>query len=186
MILYMITIKICKQAKRWSTYFESINKSDIQLEMIYQIIYCCSIRGEIEALYLRKSNPILGGVKRMSNAKVKLLGIHELVAVVVNSERNTVVLDGIEISANEIQLDNPITGTVFGTLLNYRGALDSLGETVNEKPYNAPPIAPILYIKPANTFNCNRGSIPMPKGLNRIRNWGITRARDWKASDTCK
>ena len=48
------------------------------------------------------------------------------------------------------------------------GALDSLGETVNEKPYNAPPIAPILYIKPANTFNCNRGLIPMSKRLKEL------------------
>ncbi|MBE1555177.1 fumarylacetoacetate hydrolase family protein [Sporosarcina limicola] len=101
----------------------------------------------------------------MSKAKIKVLGVHELVTVDVNTETNTVVLEGSELSANKIQLDSPITGTVFGTLLNYRGALEGLGETVNEKPYSAPPIAPILYIKPANTFNRNGGAIPMPEGL---------------------
>ena len=101
----------------------------------------------------------------MTKADIKVLGIHEFVTVDVNIETNTVVLDGIEISANEIQLDIPIRGTVFGSLLNYQGALKNLGDAVNEKPYIAPPIAPILYIKPANTFNCNGGAIPMPEGI---------------------
>ena len=104
----------------------------------------------------------------MSKAKIKMLGVHELVTVDVNSEKNTLALDGNDYNANDIKLDVPITGTVFGTLLNYKGALEILGEAVNDKPHNAPPIAPILYIKPANTFNSYGGTIPMPEGIHEL------------------
>ncbi|MEP7298880.1 MAG: fumarylacetoacetate hydrolase, partial [Burkholderiales bacterium] len=43
-------------------------------------------------------------------------------------------------------------GTVYGTLLNHRDALAALGNTVTEPPYKAAPKAPILYIKPRNTW----------------------------------
>ena len=43
-------------------------------------------------------------------------------------------------------------GTVYGTLLNHRDALAALGEQVHAAPYKAPPKAPVLYIKPRNTW----------------------------------
>ncbi|KAF4530384.1 hypothetical protein B566_EDAN018526 [Ephemera danica] len=46
----------------------------------------------------------------------------------------------------------PTRCTVYGTLLNHRDALAALGEQVNAAPYKAPPQAPILYIKPRNTW----------------------------------
>src|ERR1700733_14384783 len=45
----------------------------------------------------------------------------------------------------------PVTGAVYGTLLNDRAALLALGDTMNAAPYKAPPKAPILYLKPRNT-----------------------------------
>jgi 5-oxopent-3-ene-1,2,5-tricarboxylate decarboxylase/2-hydroxyhepta-2,4-diene-1,7-dioate isomerase len=53
-------------------------------------------------------------------------------------------------------------GTVYGTLLNYRGALAALGDAVNEPPYKAPPKAPVLYIKPANTLSEPDAPIAVP------------------------
>jgi 5-oxopent-3-ene-1,2,5-tricarboxylate decarboxylase/2-hydroxyhepta-2,4-diene-1,7-dioate isomerase len=55
-----------------------------------------------------------------------------------------------------------VSGTVYGVLLNYRGALAALGDTVNEPPYKAPPKAPVLYIKPANTWIGDGAPIPVP------------------------
>ena len=46
----------------------------------------------------------------------------------------------------------PRYGTIYGTLLNYCGALEALGDAVNQAPYKAPPKAPVLYIKPRNTL----------------------------------
>ena len=46
----------------------------------------------------------------------------------------------------------PTGASVYGTLLNHREALAALGDAVNVAPYKAPPNAPILYIKPRNTW----------------------------------
>ncbi len=42
-------------------------------------------------------------------------------------------------------------GTVYGALLNDRGALAALGDAVHAPPYHKPPRASVLYVKPANT-----------------------------------
>ena len=56
----------------------------------------------------------------------------------------------------------PTGGTVYGTLLNHREALAALGNQVNEAPYKAPPKAPILYIKPRNTWAQNGDVVMVP------------------------
>lgn len=43
-------------------------------------------------------------------------------------------------------------GTVYGTLLNFRREFDLWAPKMSEPPYKAPPKAPVLYIKTANTF----------------------------------
>src|SRR6478735_7270457 len=53
-------------------------------------------------------------------------------------------------------------GTVYGTLMNFRGELDAIGAKMNEAPYKAPPQAPVLYIKPANTWSENGAVIRLP------------------------
>lgn len=96
---------------------------------------------------------------------MKVLGSQELLSVAVNPVTNTVTLGDDEASLANLQIDNPVTGTIYGTLLNYKGELESLGDAVYDEPYNSPPIAPVLYIKPANTYNRHGGSIPMPEGI---------------------
>jgi 5-oxopent-3-ene-1,2,5-tricarboxylate decarboxylase/2-hydroxyhepta-2,4-diene-1,7-dioate isomerase len=59
-------------------------------------------------------------------------------------------------------------GTVYGTLLNFRGELDALGAKVNEPPYQAAPQAPVLYVKPANTWTENGGTIAIPAGAQEV------------------
>lgn len=56
----------------------------------------------------------------------------------------------------------PTGGTVYGTLLNHREALAALGDQVNVAPYKAPPKAPILYIKPRNTWAHNGDAVVVP------------------------
>lgn len=53
-------------------------------------------------------------------------------------------------------------GTVFGVLLNYRGALEAIGPAVNEPPYKGAPKAPVLYIKPRNCVTVGDGRVPVP------------------------
>jgi 5-oxopent-3-ene-1,2,5-tricarboxylate decarboxylase/2-hydroxyhepta-2,4-diene-1,7-dioate isomerase len=59
-------------------------------------------------------------------------------------------------------------GTVYGTLMNFRGEWDALGDKVNQPPYNAPPKAPVLYVKPANTFSANGADIVLPRGAEAV------------------
>lgn len=62
----------------------------------------------------------------------------------------------------------PVSGTVYGTLLNYQGSLAKMGDALNEDPYKAPPKAPILYIKPINTLLGHKGEIPMPSDAEEL------------------
>lgn len=57
----------------------------------------------------------------------------------------------------------PVTGAVYGALLNDRAALGALGAAMHEAPYKAPPQAPILYLKPRNTLSGHRARIAVPK-----------------------
>lgn len=61
--------------------------------------------------------------------------------------------------------ESPVSGSIYGTLLNYRGALEALGDAVNAPPYKAPPRAPVLYLKPRNTVIGAGATIPVPDGV---------------------
>ena len=68
---------------------------------------------------------------------------------------------------------NPVTpfmpaGTVYGVLLNFRGELQALAPQMNEPPYKAPPTAPILYIKPANTWSTHGSAITLPANVPQV------------------
>ena len=104
----------------------------------------------------------------MSRARMSVLGARELISADVNIVNNTVKIGDRVVHAHELALDIPVTGMVIGTLLNYKGALEGLGDTVHAQPYCSPPNAPVLYIKPANTFNRYGGDIPMPVGVCEV------------------
>ncbi|MBG9389161.1 fumarylacetoacetate hydrolase family protein [Caenimonas aquaedulcis] len=61
-----------------------------------------------------------------------------------------------------------LMGTVYGTLLNFRGELAALGGKAHEPPYKAPPRAPVLYIKPANTWSEDGARIPVPARVHEV------------------
>lgn len=59
-------------------------------------------------------------------------------------------------------------GTVYGILLNHPDALAALGEAVHAPPYKAPPKAPVLYIKPRNTWAAGGDAIVVPAGVSEL------------------
>ncbi|MEO6273210.1 MAG: fumarylacetoacetate hydrolase family protein [Rhodoferax sp.] len=59
-------------------------------------------------------------------------------------------------------------GTVYGTLLNHRSALDALGDQVNTAPYKVPPKSPILYIKPRNTVVGHGALVQVPTEVQEL------------------
>jgi 5-oxopent-3-ene-1,2,5-tricarboxylate decarboxylase / 2-hydroxyhepta-2,4-diene-1,7-dioate isomerase len=66
-------------------------------------------------------------------------------------------------------MNEPIRrGTVYGTLLNHRDALDALGGAVERPPYKGAPRAPVLYIKPRNTVIEDGEAIVVPEGVDEL------------------
>jgi 5-oxopent-3-ene-1,2,5-tricarboxylate decarboxylase/2-hydroxyhepta-2,4-diene-1,7-dioate isomerase len=61
-----------------------------------------------------------------------------------------------------------LTGTVYGTLLNYRPALAALGAAASQPPYKAPPQAPVLYVKPRNTLAPADAPVVVPGGVEEL------------------
>ena len=70
-----------------------------------------------------------------------------------------------------VPMDAPpwrLSGTVYGALLNHRSALEALGEAVNAPPYQAPPRAPVLYVKPRNTLAADGDAVRVPAGVAEL------------------
>ena len=74
----------------------------------------------------------------------------------------------LESSLTAALASQPPRGTVYGTLLNFRDALEGLGDAVDRAPYRAPPKAPILYIKPRNTIASHEDPIVVPSGIDEL------------------
>jgi 5-oxopent-3-ene-1,2,5-tricarboxylate decarboxylase/2-hydroxyhepta-2,4-diene-1,7-dioate isomerase len=60
------------------------------------------------------------------------------------------------------------TGTVYGVLLNFRSEVEALAPLMNQPPYKAPPKAPILYVKTANTWSESGRPIPVPERVPEV------------------
>lgn len=60
------------------------------------------------------------------------------------------------------------TGTVYGTLLNFKAELTAMQPQMSQPPYKAPPQAPVLYVKPANTWTANGESIAVPTHVSEV------------------
>lgn len=61
-----------------------------------------------------------------------------------------------------------LSGTVYGTLLNHRTAVAALGEAVHQPPYKAPPVAPVLYVKPRNTLGGDDDPVQVPRDVAEL------------------
>jgi 5-oxopent-3-ene-1,2,5-tricarboxylate decarboxylase/2-hydroxyhepta-2,4-diene-1,7-dioate isomerase len=61
-----------------------------------------------------------------------------------------------------------LSGAVYGALLNHRSALAALGDAASRPPYNAPPAAPVLYIKPRNTLAPPGSVVRIPAGIPEL------------------
>ena len=59
-------------------------------------------------------------------------------------------------------------GTVYGTLLNFQAELAAWAPKMNEAPYKAPPKAPVLYIKPSNTWSMDAAPIVVPAHIDQV------------------
>jgi len=61
------------------------------------------------------------------------------------------------------------TGTVYGVLLNFRAEVEALAPQMNQPPYKAPPKAPVLYVKTANTWSPHGSAITVPAQVDAVQ-----------------
>lgn len=104
----------------------------------------------------------------MALVTIKLTGKNQLVQGNVDLTNHTVSIQEHLFNFGELNIDAPISGTIYGTLLNYQGNLEALGKQLYDKPYNEPPKAPILYIKPKNTIIGTNHDIPLPSDVTEL------------------
>ena len=71
------------------------------------------------------------------------------------------VIQGAVIQETVIQ-ETVIQGTVYGTLMNFACEHRALASQMIEAPYKGAPVAPVLYIKTANTFSDYGANITLP------------------------
>lgn len=60
------------------------------------------------------------------------------------------------------------SGTVYGTLLNFRAEVEALAPQMNQPPYKTPPKAPVLYVKTANTWSAHGAVITVPARVPEV------------------
>jgi 5-oxopent-3-ene-1,2,5-tricarboxylate decarboxylase/2-hydroxyhepta-2,4-diene-1,7-dioate isomerase len=57
---------------------------------------------------------------------------------------------------------------VYGALLNFAGDLETFAPRMQSAPYLAPPRAPILYLKPRNTWIGAADAVPLPSFASAV------------------
>ena len=62
-----------------------------------------------------------------------------------------------------------LSGVVYATLLNDPADITALGDKVHQPPYKAPPVAPVLYLKPRNTLAGQGSVIAVPATATSVR-----------------
>jgi 5-oxopent-3-ene-1,2,5-tricarboxylate decarboxylase/2-hydroxyhepta-2,4-diene-1,7-dioate isomerase len=104
----------------------------------------------------------------IEQALIRLHGMAQPNEAAVDPRAAAVRVGERSVACDRLAWDPPVAGTVYGTLLNYKGALAALGDAVNQPPYKAPPQAPVLYVKPANTLIGAGAPIPVPAGIDAL------------------
>ena len=61
-----------------------------------------------------------------------------------------------------------IAGTVYGVVLNDQAQRGALAEAFGQKPYVAPPRAPVLYVKPRNCWRFDGAAVTVPSELAEV------------------
>src|SRR2546427_4412312 len=65
--------------------------------------------------------------------------------------------------------DGLALGTVYGTLLNQQATVQRLSPQFDSAPYKAAPRAPVLYLKPRNTWARDGAAVAVPADPGEVR-----------------
>lgn len=105
----------------------------------------------------------------MIEALMRLRGVQQPLLARVEPLNGGVHLDGRRVPWEQLQCEIPTSGAVYGVLFNFPQTLAALGDAVHASPYLAPPRAPVLYVKPINTWIGAGMPIPLPADVEAVR-----------------
>jgi 5-oxopent-3-ene-1,2,5-tricarboxylate decarboxylase/2-hydroxyhepta-2,4-diene-1,7-dioate isomerase len=60
------------------------------------------------------------------------------------------------------------TRTVVGAMFEFQSAWDAAAPTMAREPHLRPPVHPVLYIKPANTWAADGSAVMLPAGVDEV------------------
>lgn len=92
----------------------------------------------------------------MKTARIRLAGSGQVISVPAES---------VPAGAT---YEPPVTGTVYGAVLNDQASLDKLGDALLDAPYKGKPKAPALYIKPENTLVGHGATVTLPARCSEL------------------
>ncbi len=104
----------------------------------------------------------------MRTARVSVPGVSGVVLVDVAENAAQLLLGGQTLSIGQARFAPAADGLVYGVILNDHDTVCALGAALLEAPYQAPPRAPALYIKPYNTHVGHGASVHLPAGAARV------------------
>lgn len=70
--------------------------------------------------------------------------------------------------AEAAALEPPVDGLAYGVILNTHDQVMTLDGELHAPPYRAPPRAPVLYVKPPNTYLRSGGDTEVPAHLDEL------------------
>jgi 5-oxopent-3-ene-1,2,5-tricarboxylate decarboxylase / 2-hydroxyhepta-2,4-diene-1,7-dioate isomerase len=91
------------------------------------------------------------------------------------------MVNGRRFATGSLDWEVPIRGTVYGVALNFAAVRAARQATFTVPPHVVPPQAPVLYIKPVNTWVAHRVAVPLPADATEVEigaTLGIVMARD--------
>lgn len=104
----------------------------------------------------------------MRIARISGEGLPGTVEATVLGSGEGLAIGGRSVTTARVRFEPPTDGLVYGVILNDRESLRSLGEALSAPPYQTPPKAPVLYIKPYNTHVGHGAGVPLPAGAERV------------------
>ena len=99
----------------------------------------------------------------------------------VEPAANAVVFDGRRHAAADLEWDPVDVRCVYAAALNHTGQRRELDAVFRQPPHHSPPAAPVLYLKPRNTWLGSGVAVMLPEDVEEIAigaSLGILFARD--------
>lgn len=104
----------------------------------------------------------------MRTARVSIPGMAGVVEASVLEDGGRLLVGSRSVAAGDARFAPASDGLVYGVILNDEDSRRSLGAALEQPPYQAPPRAPVLYIKPYNTHVGHAGTVSLPSAADRV------------------